>query len=162
MRILITGGAGYIGSVLTQFLLENNYEVRVMDSLMYGGKSLLPVWSHKKFDFIKGDICKKEDVQTALTGIDSVVHLACIVGDPACAKQPDLAKRINLEGSINLFEYSKKNNINKFIFASTCSNYGKMKNPDLYMDETSELALVSLYAKMKVDFEKIKASMEKL
>src|SRR5690606_13618562 len=81
-------------------------------------------------------------------------HLAAIVGDPACAREPEKAKAINLDASLQLIDAAKKAGVKRFVFASTCSNYGKMKDPDGYVDENSELAPVSLYAETKVAVEK--------
>lgn len=153
-RVLVSGGAGYIGSVLVRLLLEKGYYVRVLDNLMYGGEPIVDLLNHTNFDFIKGDIRNETDVKKALKGIDYVAHLAAIVGDPACAKQPELAKSTNLEGSKLFYTIANELNAAKFVFASTCSNYGKMENPDLYVDENSKLAPVSLYAETKVAFEK--------
>ncbi len=89
-----------------------------------------------------------------MAGIDAVVHLAAIVGDPACSRQPDLARAVNLQASLNLIEESKRAGVRRFLFASTCSNYGKMKDADKYVDEETELSPVSLYAETKVAVEK--------
>ena len=86
MKILVTGGAGYIGSSLVPLLLADGHSVRVLDSLLHGGDSLLGVWSHPAFEFIRGDICDRAKVQRAVAGMDAVVHLAAIVGDPACSR----------------------------------------------------------------------------
>ena len=85
-KILVTGGAGYIGSVLVRQLLDKGYYVRVIDSLKWGGESLFGVVNNKNFELIKADIRNSSDIKIALKGIDSVVHLAAIVGDPACSK----------------------------------------------------------------------------
>ncbi|MBF0594714.1 MAG: NAD(P)-dependent oxidoreductase [Candidatus Omnitrophica bacterium] len=155
-RIMVTGGAGYIGSVVTGALLQDGYEVRVFDNLSFGGESLLGFWHDPKFSFTKGDITSASDVARVLRDFapEAVIHLAGIVGDPACAKQPDLARRVNWEGARDLFEAAKKNGCQRFVFSSTCSNYGKMKDPSSFVDETSALAPVSLYAETKVMFEK--------
>ncbi|MEJ5317792.1 MAG: NAD-dependent epimerase/dehydratase family protein, partial [Tenuifilum sp.] len=79
-RVLVTGGAGYIGSVLVRLLLENKYQVRVFDNLMFGGNSLIDLFNNDNFDFYKGDIRNEVDLMKALAGIDYVVHLAAIVG----------------------------------------------------------------------------------
>ena len=152
-KILVTGAAGYIGSVLVRQLLKNNYFVRGADILFFGGESLLDIYNNPNFEFIKGDICQEGFVDQILDGVTDVIHLAAIVGDPACAKQPELAKQINLEASKLLFNKCNENGIKKFIFASTCSNYGKMEGND-FLNENSPLNPVSLYAELKVKFEK--------
>ncbi|MEP6615537.1 MAG: NAD(P)-dependent oxidoreductase [Ginsengibacter sp.] len=154
MKVLVTGGAGYIGSVLVRQLLTKGYSVRVLDSLKFGGEPLYDVMPHPDFEFMKGDVRNQNDVEAALIGIDVIVHLAAIVGDPACKKYSTEATETNFTSSVNLFEYAEAHGIKKFIFASTCSNYGKMPDPSLLVTETSELNPVSLYAELKVKFEK--------
>lgn len=149
-KVLVTGGAGYIGSVLTRQLLEQGYHVRVLDSLMYGGEPIIDMLNYPNFEFIKGDVRNRADVEKAVEGIDCVAHLAAIVGDPACAQQPELAQSTNLEGSKLLYEVANAKGATKFVFASTCSNYGKMDDPNEYVTEESKLAPVSLYAETKV------------
>jgi len=154
LKILITGGAGYIGSVLTRQLLAKGHQVRVLDILNFGGESILSIINHSNFEFIKGDIRCKTDILKAIEQIDAVVHLAAIVGDPACAKQPEIAKETNLVASKMLFDLCNSSlTVKQFVFASTCSNYGKMEG-DGYIDETAPLKPVSLYAELKVAFEK--------
>ena len=152
-KILVTGGAGYIGSVLVRQLLDKGYYVRVIDSLKWGGESLFGVVNNKNFELIKADIRNSSDIKIALKGIDSVVHLAAIVGDPACSKFSEEAKDTNWDASVNLFKESEIAGVERFIFASTCSNYGKMKDSNSYVKEESELNPVSLYAELKVKFE---------
>ena len=155
--VLVTGGAGYVGSRLVGVLLEHGYRVVVFDNLSFGGEALLSFWHNPHFKFVCGDIASKKNMNALFRDqkINAVVHLAAIVGDPACAKHSDLARRVNWEGSSLLLELSKKNHVERFIFASTCSNYGKMSDPYGYVDETSKLAPVSLYAELKVKFENI-------
>jgi nucleoside-diphosphate-sugar epimerase len=153
MKVLLTGGAGYIGSTLTPLLLGAGHEVRVLDYLAYGGQSLLGVWTHPGFEFIRGDIRDSDIVRTAVADRDAVVHLAAIVGDPACSREPGLARSINLDASLALIAESQSAGVERFIFASTCSNYGKMKNTSHYVDEESELSPISLYAETKVAVE---------
>jgi len=160
-RVLVTGGAGYIGSVLVRLLLENKYQVRVFDNLMFGGNSLIDLFNNDNFDYYKGDIRNEVDLMNALAGIDYVVHLAAIVGDPACAKQPELAKSTNYEGSKLIYNVANRLNIKRFIFSSTCSNYGKMEDPNSMVDENSTLSPVSLYAETKVQTEKFLLSQPK-
>jgi nucleoside-diphosphate-sugar epimerase len=160
-RILVTGGAGYIGSVLTRQLLEKGYIVRVFDSLMYGGEPIIDLLNYSNFEFVKGDVRNEEDVKKAMQGVDAVAHLAAIVGDPACAKQPELAKTTNVDGSKLLYETANRNGAQRFVFASTCSNYGKMDDPDAYVNEESKLSPVSLYAETKVAVEQFLLSQDK-
>jgi nucleoside-diphosphate-sugar epimerase len=148
--ILVTGGAGYIGSVLTRLLLEKGYKVTVLDALMFGGEPILDLLNNPNFKFIKGDVRNEDDVRRALPGVYAVAHLASIVGDPACAKQPELARSTNLEGSKILYRLANEYGVQRFVFASTCSNYGKMEDPNSFVTETSRLAPVSLYAETKV------------
>ena len=154
MKVLVTGGAGYIGSVLVRQLLNKNYKVRVLDSLKFGGDALYDVMLDPNFEFLKGDIRNEKDIDNALVGVDAIVHLAAIVGDPACKKFSEEANQTNWDASISLFKKAEKAGVKRFVFASTCSNYGKMANPDAFVTETSELRPVSLYAELKVKFEK--------
>jgi nucleoside-diphosphate-sugar epimerase len=154
MKILVTGGAGYVGSTLVPLLLASGHQVRALDNLAFGGEPLLGVWSNPGFEFLRGDIRDPATLRSAISGSDAVVHLAAVVGDPACSRQPDLARATNLEASLTLIEESQRAGIQRFIFASTCSNYGKMKDTDKYVDEESLLSPVSLYAETKVAVEK--------
>ncbi|PKD43228.1 NAD-dependent epimerase/dehydratase family protein [Rhodohalobacter barkolensis] len=153
-KVLVTGGAGYIGSVLVRLLLEKGYNVRVFDNLSFGGESIVDLLNHDRFEFLKGDMRNEDDLKKAVDGIDYIAHLAAIVGDPACRKFPEDAKAINLEGSKSLYSIANEAGVKKFVFASTCSNYGKMDDPEAYVNEDSKLAPVSLYAETKVAVEK--------
>lgn len=154
MKVLVTGGAGYIGSVLVRQLLNKGYDVRAFDSLKFGGDALYDVMQHPRFEFMKGDVRNADEVAKAIDGIDAIAHLAAIVGDPACKKFSEEANETNWDGSVALFEAAEKAGIKRFVFASTCSNYGKMPDPNSFVVETSELNPVSLYAELKVKFEK--------
>lgn len=137
-NILVTGAAGYIGSVLVRQLLESGYNVRGVDALYFGGESLISVYNHHSFEFIKGDLRNQEVIETSLEGVTDIIHLAAIVGDPACSQQPELAEEINWGVSKRLFDYcNQESSIEHFIFASTCSNYGKMKD-DAFVTEESD------------------------
>jgi len=117
-RVLITGGAGYIGSVAVRQLLQKGYIVRVIDSLKWGGEALNDVVLHPNFEFVKGDIRDKDIVNKSIEGIDAVIHLAAIVGDPACRKFSDEARSVNWDASVYLFQVSEKVGVKKFVFAS--------------------------------------------
>ncbi len=155
--ILVTGGAGYVGSTLVGLLLQNSFQVIVIDNLTFGGEALLNYWHHPNFKFIKANIAEAKSLRAPLKDypIEGVIHLAAIVGDPACAQQPQLARRVNWDASCQLLEEAIKTRVKRFIFASTCSNYGKMPDPKGLVDETSILAPVSLYAQLKVQFEDV-------
>ncbi len=154
MRILVTGGAGYIGSSVVRLLISKGHQVHCLDNLSFGAESIADLLADRSFTFFKGDVRSKEDCQEAVKGCEGVIHLASIVGDPACAKQPDLARSVNIGGTKNLFETASSAGAKRFVFASTCSNYGKMEDPSQLVTETSELRPVSLYAESKVEVEK--------
>ncbi|MBF0138464.1 MAG: NAD(P)-dependent oxidoreductase [Magnetococcus sp. DMHC-1] len=154
--ILVTGGAGYVGSILVRRLLERNYRVVCLDSLRFGGESLLDIWGHPGLAFHKVDITDHAAVKRVLAGeknMEAVIHLAAIVGDPACRLEPELTHKTNWEAAVHLVEQAKAHRIPRFIFASTCSNYGKMDQGSSHVTENSLLAPVSLYAELKVKFE---------
>lgn len=155
--ILVTGGAGYVGSNLVGTLLNQSYRVVVVDSLLFGAESLLSVWRHPNFTFYKKDVTDRAGLERVFRAhnLDAVVHLAAIVGDPACAKAPARARSVNLDGSKNVLELSMRSGVGRFVFASTCSNYGKMVDSNSLVDETSALKPVSLYAELKVAVEQL-------
>ena len=154
MKVLVTGGAGCIGSVVAGRLLAEGHQVRVLDSLLYGGRPLLGLLPDDRFSFVRGDVRSPDAMRQALDGMDGVVHLAAIVGDPACARQPGLAREVNLEASLALLERCRQQRVGRVVFASTCSNYGRMTDSTTYLTEESELRPVSLYAETKVAVER--------
>lgn len=160
-KVLVTGGAGYIGSVLVKLLLDKGYFVRVLDNLSFGGEAIVELLNNKNFDFVKGDIRERKDLELAMKDIQYVAHLASIVGDPACAVNPELTKDINLNGAKLTYQVANEMGIKKFVFASTCSNYGKMEDANAFVNEESELKPVSLYAETKVEFEQYLLSQDK-
>ena len=153
-KVLVTGGAGYIGSELVKSLLKEGCQVVAFDNLSFGGESLLSFWGHPNFCFIKGDLLNENDVKKALIGVDYVCHLAAIVGEPPCNKYPDQALLVNWNAAVRLYELCEDAKVKRFVFASTCSNYGKMIDSSVLLDEQGELNPISLYAETKVNFEK--------
>jgi nucleoside-diphosphate-sugar epimerase len=151
MKILITGGAGYIGSVLIPLLLRQEFKVTIFDSLLYGGSSLLPYVSNPDFSFIKGNIRDKSALHLAIKAHDLVIHLAAIVGLSACNKDPHLASSINVEGTKNVVENVSPSQ--RLIYASTVSNYGASTG-DVCTEE-SPLNPLSHYSRTKTEAEKL-------
>src|SRR5437773_4839138 len=149
MKVLVTGGAGYIGAVLVPHLLENRCRVRVLDNLMYGGGTLLPNVRHPNFEFVRGDVRDERSVRDALQGCDAVIHLAAIVGFPACRKYPDLAVSVNVDGTKAVAKAA--GNQRPILFGSTGSNYGALT--DEICTEESPLNPLSLYGKTKTEAE---------
>ena len=149
-KILVTGGAGYIGTSLIPRLLEEGHEVTVFDNLMYGGNQLLSFFRNANFNFVKGDITIKSDLQEVVKNKDIIIHLAAIVGFPACEGNPELAKNVNVMGTQNIIDVTSPEQI--ILYGSTGSNYGKVD--DICTEETP-LNPLSLYAETKTDAEKM-------
>ncbi len=150
-RILVTGGAGYVGSALAPLLLKNGYKVRVLDMLRSGGQGLLSCFGGGDFEFVKGDIRDRKTVDAAMKNVDAVIHLAGIVGFPACRKDPELSRSINVEGTKVLVDVAGGRV--PILFASTGSTYGKML--EKYCTELTALNPLSDYAKQKVEAEEL-------
>jgi nucleoside-diphosphate-sugar epimerase len=153
MTILITGGAGYLGSVLSSVLLEREYRVRILDNFMFGTRSVLALAGHERVEIVRGDLCNGATIRAAVRDVDAVVHLGAIVGDPACARSPELARAVNLDASLNLFRLAQEHSVRRFVFASTCSNYGKLAENSDPATEDFQLRPLSLYAETKVAVE---------
>jgi nucleoside-diphosphate-sugar epimerase len=154
MRVVVTGSAGYLGSVLTSDLLGQGHSVVGIDNLMHGGESLAGLAGHPQFTFHCGDLRDKAAVASAVRGAEAIVHLAAIVGEPACNRDAELTKAVNLEASLSLVAATRDAGAERFVFASTCSNYGKMPDASGYVDETSPLQPLSIYAETKVAVER--------
>jgi len=152
--VLVSGGAGYIGSALVSRLLsDTDLNVKVFDNLMYGGDSLFQFFNFEKFSFIKGDL-RTFDLPKILSGVDFVVNLAALVGEPICKKYPKEAQEINFEANINLAKACEKHGVDRYVMMSTCSNYGLRQNQEM-LTESDELQPISLYSETKVNSEKI-------
>lgn len=150
-NILITGGAGYVGVPTVSLFLEKGYKVRVFDNLSWGGDVLLPFISNPNFDFIRGDIRHKNQLAQSFKDIDAIIHLAAIVGFPACRKYPKESRQINVGGTENVVDLAEGKI--PVIFASTGSTYGKII--EKYCTETTPLNPLSHYGKQKAEAEEI-------
>ena len=158
-KILVVGGAGYVGAVLTDHLLNENYQVRSFDQFLYqNNHCVLPYLGRTGYESHYGDLCDTHSVLNSLENVSDVVLLAGLVGDPITKKFPKISKRINEEGIQRLIETLNGRGINRLIFVSTCSNYGLIENNKL-ANEEFELKPLSSYATAKVAAEKKLLSM---
>jgi nucleoside-diphosphate-sugar epimerase len=152
-NVLLIGGAGYVGSVITLQFLKFGYKVRVLDKFVYRNQeSIQPYLGDENYEFIEGDFGDMDVLVKAAEGIDNVVILGGLVGDPITKKYPEASNKINdigIQTCINFFDDKK---LDRLIFISTCSNYGLIKEDEL-ADENFELNPLSLYAKAKVGAE---------
>jgi nucleoside-diphosphate-sugar epimerase len=152
---LVTGGAGYLGMPVVDELSAAGRTVRVLDVLLHDGQAgLVGALEARGVEVIRGDVRDPAVRRCALEGIEDVVHLAAIVGDPACARDPELAEGVNVEGTTALVLDARGAGVRRFVFASTCSNYGRLADPTVPIDEDGELSPVSLYARQKVAIER--------
>jgi nucleoside-diphosphate-sugar epimerase len=152
--ILVTGGAGYVGAALVEELRERGREVRVLDLLAHGQRHVAQRLEELGVEILEGDIRDESARSAALENAAALVHLAAIVGDPACARDPELSQAVNVAGTRVIAEEARDAGVRHMVFASTCSNYGRMTDPTVPIDETGELAPVSLYAEQKVEIER--------
>jgi nucleoside-diphosphate-sugar epimerase len=153
--VLVTGGSGYVGGLVVRELREAGMAVRVLDSLLHGQEDLARGQEADGVEVVRADIRDAEARRGALAGADGVVHLAAIVGDPACARDPKESAAVNVEATRSLLEDAHAAGVQHLVFASTCSNYGRMDDPAVPIDEGGVLAPVSLYAEQKVQMEKL-------
>ena len=149
-KVYVTGGAGYVGAALVPSLLKEGYKVTVLDLMIYGEKVLK---KHPNLKIIKGDIRNKKLLNKTIKDNDAVIHLACISNDPSFELNPKLGKSINLDAFKILVEVSKKNNIKRFIYASSSSVYGLKKYKNVH--EKMSLKPLTDYSKYKAVCEKI-------
>jgi nucleoside-diphosphate-sugar epimerase len=151
MRVLVTGGAGYLGTTLVPMLLERGHEVVVFDSLRFGLQPVIPFFRDPRFSLVRGDMRDRRSLEAAARNADAIVHLAAIVGYPACAAAPQETREVNVDGTRNLAAVAGRER--PVVFASTSSCYGAV--PEGTCDEETPLRPVSLYAATKAQCESI-------
>ena len=152
-NILVIGGAGYIGTVVANYLVQNNYKVKILDNLIYGDDFIQnQTFPSDHIEFIKKDMSDISKNDNIFKNIDAVILLAGLVGDPITKKYPDLSIKINRDGCKSVIDAIAAAGIERFIFISTCSNYGLIDSKDI-ADENYILKPISLYAKLKVEIE---------
>ena len=154
-KILITGGMGYIGSHVINLFLNKNYNVTVIDKILFGSNSLLSFIGNDNFKFFNLDIRENEEIEKIFkkNNFDAVIHLAALVGEAACKRNKDDTFSINYQSTVNLAKVSEKYNVENFIFMSTASSYGVQDINEIATEET-KLNPVSLYAESKINSEK--------
>src|SRR5574342_1087071 len=152
MKVLLTGGSGYLGSLLKRKLLEKNYQVRVLDNFLFGKDSLKDVIRNKKLELVEGDVRDLTIVSKSLKDIDVVVHLASIVGTQSSELDPKTSIEIKYMATRNIAELCKLYKIKQFVFASTCSVYGAQ--PNNLISENSEVNPLDSYGQSKFQSER--------
>ncbi len=160
-KILIIGGSGYIGTVISKYLLDKGEKVVNLDNHLFDNDFAISKFKdNKNYTFIKGDLLNTKDLEKSSAGVKDIIILACIVGDPLTKKYPKATNKINDTGIKNCLKFFNTKKINKLIFASTCSNYGLIKDGEL-ADENFILNPLSIYAKTKVNVENFILDKEK-
>ena len=155
-KILVIGGAGYIGSALLPKLLDRGYHVRLLDLFLFGKGPIVDVIGHPNLQIVHADFRHVDRIVQAMNGMDEVIHLGAIVGDPACSLDQELTVEVNLMAVRMIAEVAKGSGIRRFCFASTCSVYGAS---DEFLEERSHLHPLSLYARSKLASEKVLTQM---
>ncbi len=151
-NVLVIGGAGYIGSALLPKLLAKGYNVRLLDTLLFGKDPIAPILGHPRLEVIRADFRFIDKVVEAVRGMDAVIHLGAIVGDPACSIDEGLTVEVNLTATRVIADVARGSGVKRFIFASTCSVYGAS---DQILNEESALNPVSMYARSKIGSERV-------
>lgn len=153
-RVLVTGAGGYLGVPVCLELIAAGWQVRGIDVLLHGQTRMRSVLERADVELIVADVRDPEARGRALDGVRAVVHLAAIVGDPACARDPALSHEVNVDASMALIADAQRGGVDRFVFASTCSNYGRAADPTALICEDAPLAPLSLYAEQKVHIER--------
>jgi nucleoside-diphosphate-sugar epimerase len=150
MKIVITGGAGYIGSMLIPILLGNGHQVHIVDNLFFNGQTLLPYFINPNFSFVNVDVRNRTELKKELQGADVIIHLAALVGYPLCKKMPREAVEVNVDGARNVLDLAPKGA--RLMYASTGSNYGEVEG---ICTEETPLNPLSLYGRTKTEAEEM-------
>ena len=152
-RVMVTGGAGYVGSVLVPKLLAAGFAVRVLDWCIFGDSCLDSVRDHPQFEIERGDMRDRELIERIIPGCDAIIHLACVSNDPSFDLDPELGKSINYDSFFDLVDVARRSGVSRFVYASSSSVYGIKSDPNV----TEELPLDPL-----TDYSKYKALCEQV
>lgn len=152
MRVLVTGGAGYLGTWVTALLLEKGHQVRIFDRFCFGEESIQEFVGNADFESVRGDIRDLGSFPELLDGVEAVVHLAGLANDPSCDLDPEMTTDVNVDASMALIELAREKGVRRFAFASSCSVYGQGVHE--FLDEESPTNPVSAYAVSKIDVER--------
>ncbi len=153
-KVVVTGGAGYIGNYVTRFLLEKGYRIHMVDSLLFGDRGMSDFKDHPNLTFEQGNVLNVADLARAFKDAYAVIHLAAVVGDPACRKNPDLTRMVNVQSTKIVVDLCNFYGVERLLFASSCSVYG-VAPPGILLNEGSYLNPVSLYAESRILSEEI-------
>jgi nucleoside-diphosphate-sugar epimerase len=154
MRVTVTGGAGYIGALVVEELRARGTDVTVLDVLLHRQEEVADRVERLGARLVQGDVRDPAARREALEGANALVHLAAIVGDPACKREPEMSQEVNVDGARAMVSDAERAGVERVVFASTCSNYGRMADPTVPIDEDGVLAPLSLYAEQKVAIER--------
>ena len=152
MKVLVTGGSGYLGSILSRKLLVKGHSVRILDNFLFGKDSIKEIENNKNLEIIEGDIRDLSIVSKSIKNVDTVIHLASIVGAQSSELDPKTSVEINFMATRNIAELCKLYKIKQFVFASTCSVYGAQ--PNQLISENSEVNPLDSYGQSKFHSER--------
>ncbi|MFP6596506.1 MAG: SDR family oxidoreductase, partial [Candidatus Hydrogenedentota bacterium] len=153
MRVMVTGGGGYLGTWITALLIEKGHQVRIFDRFCFGDEPIQEFTANPDFESIRGDIRHLQNFPDLFDDVDAVVHLAGLANDPSCDLDPEMTMDVNVEASLELINRSVQSGVRRFAFASSCSVYGQGVHE--FLDEESPTNPVSAYAVSKIEVEKI-------
>lgn len=158
MRVMVTGGAGYLGTWVTSILLEKGHQVRIFDRFCFGDEPIQEFVENPDFEAVQGDIRHLQNYPTLFDGVDAIVHLAGLANDPSCDLDPEMTIDVNVDASLELINIARQKGVRRFAFASSCSVYGQGVHE--FLDEESPTNPVSAYAVSKIDVERVVLAMK--